>query len=166
MHYVYVSQPCSVTGASSGEDTSCIWHAEPHCFSVQGIDLEAGGRNKKTWRTAPKSENVYLKLLVKVRTAALLRLLWQVTLPQPGASPCWLARSSSSMLSLPSSLLRCISLLAAALQLPGEENRQQVQQGGAEAAIYVPDQQAAPVPLQAHKVHEKQGGHLTNLHST
>ncbi len=33
---------------------------------VQGIDLEAGGRNKKTWRTAPKSENVYLKLLVKV----------------------------------------------------------------------------------------------------
>lgn len=35
-------------------------------FSSQGIDLEAGGRNKKTWRTAPKSENVYLKLLVKV----------------------------------------------------------------------------------------------------
>ena len=33
---------------------------------LQGIDLEAGGRNKKTWRTAPKSENVYLKLLVKV----------------------------------------------------------------------------------------------------
>ncbi|CAL8464639.1 g4174 [Coccomyxa elongata] len=31
-----------------------------------GIDLEAGGRNKKTWRTAPKSENVYLKLLVKL----------------------------------------------------------------------------------------------------
>jgi hypothetical protein len=35
---------------------------------LQGIDLEAGGRNKKTWRTAPKSDNVYLKLLVKVRT--------------------------------------------------------------------------------------------------
>ncbi|EIE19091.1 ribosomal protein L18 component of cytosolic 80S ribosome and 60S large subunit [Coccomyxa subellipsoidea C-169] len=33
-----------------------------------GIDLEAGGRNKKTWRTAPKSENVYLKLLVKLYT--------------------------------------------------------------------------------------------------
>jgi hypothetical protein len=28
--------------------------------------LKAGGRNKKTKRTAPKSENVYLKLLVKV----------------------------------------------------------------------------------------------------
>mmetsp|Transcript_5526 Transcript_5526/g.14360 ORF Transcript_5526/g.14360 Transcript_5526/m.14360 type:complete len:188 (-) Transcript_5526:192-755(-) len=30
------------------------------------IDLEAGGRNKKTARTAPKSDNVYLKLLVKL----------------------------------------------------------------------------------------------------
>ncbi len=38
-------------------------------FVAQGIDLEAGGRNKKVWRTAPKSENVYLKLLVKVRGA-------------------------------------------------------------------------------------------------
>lgn len=34
---------------------------------VQGIDLEAGGRNKKVCRTAPKSDNVYLALLVKVR---------------------------------------------------------------------------------------------------
>ncbi|KAK9808015.1 hypothetical protein WJX73_004437 [Symbiochloris irregularis] len=33
-----------------------------------GIDLEAGGRNKKVRRTAPKSENVYLKLLVKLYT--------------------------------------------------------------------------------------------------
>jgi large subunit ribosomal protein L18e len=31
-----------------------------------GIDLKAGGRNKKTARTAPKSDNVYLKLLVKL----------------------------------------------------------------------------------------------------
>eukprot|EP00245_Coleochaete_scutata_P010739 TRINITY_DN3853_c0_g1_i1.p1 TRINITY_DN3853_c0_g1~~TRINITY_DN3853_c0_g1_i1.p1 ORF type:complete len:188 (-),score=28.52 TRINITY_DN3853_c0_g1_i1:453-1016(-) len=31
-----------------------------------GIDLKAGGRNKKTHRTAPKSNNVYLKLLVKL----------------------------------------------------------------------------------------------------
>ncbi|KAG2624742.1 hypothetical protein PVAP13_3KG172300 [Panicum virgatum] len=30
-----------------------------------GIDLVAGGRNKKTKRTAPKSDDVYLKLLVK-----------------------------------------------------------------------------------------------------
>eukprot|EP00246_Nothoceros_aenigmaticus_P001080 TRINITY_DN113_c0_g1_i2.p1 TRINITY_DN113_c0_g1~~TRINITY_DN113_c0_g1_i2.p1 ORF type:complete len:188 (-),score=38.42 TRINITY_DN113_c0_g1_i2:295-858(-) len=31
-----------------------------------GIDLTAGGRNKKTKRTAPKSDNPYLKLLVKL----------------------------------------------------------------------------------------------------
>jgi len=34
--------------------------------SSQGIDLIAGGRNKKTSRTAPKSDNVYVKLLVKL----------------------------------------------------------------------------------------------------
>ena len=39
----------------------------PITLYIQGIDLEAGGRNKQTHRTAPKSENVYLKLLVKVR---------------------------------------------------------------------------------------------------
>ena len=38
-----------------------------HLLVAQGIDLKAGGRNKKKHRTAPKSENVYLKLLVKVR---------------------------------------------------------------------------------------------------
>jgi hypothetical protein len=37
------------------------------CRIIQGIDLVAGGRNKKTKRTAPKSDDVYLKLLVKVR---------------------------------------------------------------------------------------------------
>jgi len=31
-----------------------------------GKDLVAGGRNKRTRRTAPKSDNVYLKLLVKL----------------------------------------------------------------------------------------------------
>jgi len=30
------------------------------------VDLEAGGRVKKTWRTAPKSEDPYLRLLVKL----------------------------------------------------------------------------------------------------
>lgn len=39
--------------------------ASPPPYS-QGIDIEAGGRNKKKSRTAPKSENVYLKLLVKL----------------------------------------------------------------------------------------------------
>lgn len=38
-----------------------------NCVCLQGIDLIAGGRNKKNAaRTAPKSDNVYLKLLVKV----------------------------------------------------------------------------------------------------
>jgi len=32
----------------------------------QGIDLKAGGKSKKTKRTAPKSNDVYLKLLVKL----------------------------------------------------------------------------------------------------
>ncbi len=36
---------------------------------LQGIDLVAGGRNKKVHRTAPKSDNVYLRLLVKVSLA-------------------------------------------------------------------------------------------------
>ncbi|EFJ50732.1 component of cytosolic 80S ribosome and 60S large subunit [Volvox carteri f. nagariensis] len=31
-----------------------------------GIDLKAGGRSKKVHRTAPKSQNVYLALLVKL----------------------------------------------------------------------------------------------------
>eukprot|EP00877_Chromochloris_zofingiensis_P012244 jgi/Chrzof1/7273/Cz02g17120.t1 len=34
--------------------------------AAMGIDLIAGGRNKKVQRTAPKSEDVYLKLLVKL----------------------------------------------------------------------------------------------------
>ncbi|KAK4795758.1 hypothetical protein SAY86_028084 [Trapa natans] len=32
----------------------------------KGIDLKAGGKSKKTKRTAPKSDDVYLKLLVKL----------------------------------------------------------------------------------------------------
>ncbi|XP_016512551.1 large ribosomal subunit protein eL18y-like [Nicotiana tabacum] len=31
-----------------------------------GIDLKAGGKSKKTKRTAPKSDDVYLKLIVKL----------------------------------------------------------------------------------------------------
>ena len=35
--------------------------------AAMGIDLKAGGKSKKTKRTAPKSDDIYLKLLVKVR---------------------------------------------------------------------------------------------------
>ena len=38
----------------------------PLLANSQGIDIEAGGRNKVKHRKAPKSENVYLKLLVKL----------------------------------------------------------------------------------------------------
>ncbi|KHN20393.1 60S ribosomal protein L18-2 [Glycine soja] len=34
--------------------------------SAMGIDLKAGGKSKKTKRTAPKSNDIYLKLLVKL----------------------------------------------------------------------------------------------------
>eukprot|EP00899_Mesostigma_viride_P023011 jgi/Mesvir1/3895/Mv19841-RA.1 len=37
-----------------------------HATTAMGIDLKSGGRSKKTNRTAPKSDNVYLKLLVKL----------------------------------------------------------------------------------------------------
>ena len=40
---------------------------------MQGIDLNAGGRNKRVHRTAPKSENPYVKLLVKVRACVCMR---------------------------------------------------------------------------------------------
>lgn len=38
----------------------------PTLKKQQGIDLKAGGRNCKKHRDAPKSDNVYLKLLVKL----------------------------------------------------------------------------------------------------
>ena len=39
------------------------------CSGCRGIDLKAGGRNKRVHRDAPKSNNPYLKLLVKVLAA-------------------------------------------------------------------------------------------------
>ncbi|KAF9605448.1 hypothetical protein IFM89_017467 [Coptis chinensis] len=43
-------------------------------FSIvsQGIDLIAGGKSKKTKRTGPKSDDIYLKLLVKEDRIAVL----------------------------------------------------------------------------------------------
>ena len=34
--------------------------------AAMGIDLVAGGKSKKTKRTAPKSDDIYLKLIVKL----------------------------------------------------------------------------------------------------
>lgn len=62
--------PALASGALAGPSLLTL-----HLLLHQGIDLIAGGRNKKTARTAPKSDNVYLKLLVKVgRRRALRRL--------------------------------------------------------------------------------------------
>ena len=41
---------------------------------VQGIDLKAGDKSKKMARTAPKSNDIYLKLLVKVSSLAIYKL--------------------------------------------------------------------------------------------
>ncbi|KAF3623633.1 putative 60S ribosomal protein L18-1 [Capsicum annuum] len=48
-----------------------LWKRRPPFSNLQtlpamGIDLKAGGKSKKTKRTAPKSDDVYLKLLVKL----------------------------------------------------------------------------------------------------
>lgn len=51
--------------------TSVQTHHTYYTHYTQGVDLVAGGRNTKTHRTAPKSDNVYLKLLVKVRREGL-----------------------------------------------------------------------------------------------
>ncbi|PKA50972.1 60S ribosomal protein L18-2 [Apostasia shenzhenica] len=55
-----------------------------------GIDLIAGGRSKKTKRTAPKSDDVYLKLLVKMgvaRVPSMLEFLPDVEAPLPPLFP-------------------------------------------------------------------------------
>lgn len=39
----------------------------PFGITVYGIDIVAGGKSKKTKWTAPKPDDIYLKLLVKVR---------------------------------------------------------------------------------------------------
>lgn len=45
-------------------------------FCVQGIDLVAGGKSKKTKRTAPKSDDIYLKLIVKVLSLSVFLCLY------------------------------------------------------------------------------------------
>ena len=61
--------------------TECLGAGVPHgqtteavvlcLFVVQGIDLKAGGRVRNNHRTAPRSENPYILLLVKVSAASL-----------------------------------------------------------------------------------------------
>jgi len=43
----------------------CLWRFSFE-LDTQGIDMKVGGKSKKTKRTTPKSNDIYLKLLVKV----------------------------------------------------------------------------------------------------
>jgi hypothetical protein len=54
-----------VSVSSAPRRDAVVWQLTRGPY-LQGIDIIAGGRNKKTCRTAPKSNNVYLALLVKV----------------------------------------------------------------------------------------------------
>lgn len=85
MPAVALTAPDGLAHAKLDEGGSRAWG---WCYSVasaahlcvarslsQGIDLIAGGRNKRVHRTAPKSENPYVKLLVKVRR------LWRLRRP-------------------------------------------------------------------------------------
>ena len=51
---------------------STTFYAFVFAYDTQGIDLKAGGKSKKTKRTAPKSNDIYLKLLVKVSLSSIL----------------------------------------------------------------------------------------------
>jgi len=63
--------------------SSCLLTSVRGVNDVQGVDLIAGGRNKKTKRVAPKSDNPYLKLLVKVRECLQGGQSWQACLLLP-----------------------------------------------------------------------------------
>eukprot|EP00887_Chlorella_sp_A99_P008232 scaffold12.g8232.t1 len=55
--------------ATMQQTSSSLAARSPHdarSAAAQGIDLKAGGRNKTVHRDAPKSQNPYLKLLVKL----------------------------------------------------------------------------------------------------
>lgn len=54
----------------------------------------------------------------------------------------------------------------AVVPIPGAQNRQQIQQSGAEEAVYVPDKSATSVSFKANQVHGGQGELLVPLPST
>ena len=61
------ARPLRPDGAAPG-GCAVVLNGAASC--PQGIDLKAGGRNKRVHRSAPKSDNPYVKLLVKVRSGA------------------------------------------------------------------------------------------------
>ena len=107
---------------------------------LQGIDLVAGGKSKKTKRTAPKSDDVYLKLTVKVRTLTVIfvSLFFFFRLKE---------------------VLICFENIAA-LQVSGKENTEQVQCSDSEEAFHEQSQQSSSLSLQARRVHDWQGSNF------
>lgn len=96
--------------------------------------MVAGGKSKKTKRTAPKSNDIYLKLLVKV----------------------------SLSLSLARSCERSLICEFGFVVVPvsGEEDRQPIQCGDIEAFDHEQSQQSAALPLPTHTAREGQGSLL------
>ena len=105
---------------------------------LQGIDLIAGGKSKKTKRTAPKSDDVYLKLTVKVRTLTVIFCPFFFRLKE---------------------VLICFENIAA-LQVSGKENTEQVQCSDSEEAFHEQSQQSSSLSLQARRVHDWQGSNF------
>ena len=82
---------CTVHLASLQRPLSCA------CSMVlQGVDLIAGGRNKTKHRSTPKSENVYLLLLVKVRAARARWARRSMLLPPPARAASFACRCRGS----------------------------------------------------------------------
>lgn len=111
---------------------------------MQGIDLVAGGKSKKSKRTAPKSDDIYLKLLVKVPHLPLSLSL--SSLYMCGAFALWLT---------------WIAYMWTAVPFSGAEDREQFQCGDTEEALHEQGQQAAIVSLQVDSFHEGQGTSLS-----
>jgi hypothetical protein len=101
--------------------------------------LVAGGKVKKSKRTAPKSDDIYLKLLVKVSIISLCVYIIYMCI-------CGFRN-----------LLNDSCGVRSAVPVSGTENRKQLQRGDSEAAFHEQDQQPAIVDLEANQVLARKG---------
>ncbi|KAG5567762.1 hypothetical protein RHGRI_003072 [Rhododendron griersonianum] len=60
----HIVAPAVAAGNSNSHGISCSKTLRK--IYTSGIDLKAGGKSKRTKRTAPKSQDIYLKLIVKL----------------------------------------------------------------------------------------------------
>ena len=121
-------------------------HLELASLPLQGIDIIAGGRVKKTVRTAPASDNVYLKVLVK-----LFRFLARRTDAKFNKASAWGPRGVGSRAGAghPRHDTHPRGLSGERGPFPAA--------GGAEAPDDVADQPAADVHLARVQVHGQEG---------